>query len=143
MARLMQKARESSTQADQKARLRFRKHQRLWGRKDFARVFRRRCRVSEDGLLAFVDRNDTGQPRLGISIGRRAGKAVERNREKRRLREAFRHCQHDLPAIDMIVVVKSTGRSVGEYEALVKRLAMSGERRLRKARYSRRSSPNP
>lgn len=46
--------------------------------------------------------------RLGLAIAKKRVKlAVERNRIKRLVRESFRLNQHDLPAIDMVVMVKS------------------------------------
>ncbi len=42
-------------------------------------------------------------PRLGIVISRRYGSAVERNRAKRKIREAFRRCAKDLPHVDVLV----------------------------------------
>lgn len=42
--------------------------------------------------------NELGFPRLGLAVPRRVGTAVVRNKIKRRLREAFRHMQHDWPA---------------------------------------------
>ena len=46
--------------------------------------------------------------RLGLAIAKKRVKlAVQRNRIKRIIRESFRLNQHDLPAIDMVVMVKS------------------------------------
>jgi RNase P protein component len=41
--------------------------------------------------------NDLGRRRLGLSVGKKLGGAVVRNRYKRVLREAFRLSQHELP----------------------------------------------
>lgn len=46
--------------------------------------------------------------RLGLAIAKKRVKlAVQRNRIKRLVRESFRLNQHELPAIDMVVMVKS------------------------------------
>jgi len=43
-------------------------------------------------------------PRLGIVVGKRAvRRAVDRNRLKRAIRESFRHEQHRLPSLDIVV----------------------------------------
>jgi ribonuclease P protein component len=52
--------------------------------------------------------NNTCGNRLGLAIAKKRVKlAVQRNRIKRVVRESFRLNQHDLPPIDMVVMVKS------------------------------------
>jgi ribonuclease P protein component len=48
--------------------------------------------------------NGLGHARLGLAVGvRAAGNAVNRNRVKRVVREAFRHIHQELPAVDLVV----------------------------------------
>ena len=48
--------------------------------------------------------NGLGHARLGLAVGvRAAGNAVNRNRVKRVVREAFRHIRQELPAVDLVV----------------------------------------
>jgi len=42
-------------------------------------------------------------PRLGMVVTRKVGSAVERNRIKRKIREAFRKTAHNLPAVDLVI----------------------------------------
>ncbi len=55
-----------------------------------------------------IDNNNISKNRLGLAIAKKRVKlAVQRNRIKRQVRESFRLNQHKLPAIDMVVMVKS------------------------------------
>lgn len=81
---------------------------RLGGREAFRHVFDLGVRASRGPLTLYVHPNDLLHARLGLTVGRRVGTAVRRNRIKRLLREAFRHLQHDLPAAyDAVVVVRA------------------------------------
>ncbi len=51
--------------------------------------------------------NDLPHSRLGLAVSKRVGNAPVRNAVKRRLREAFRTLQHDLPGgYDIVVSVR-------------------------------------
>jgi ribonuclease P protein component len=72
---------------------------------DFARVYARRASASDNVLLVYVDRNALDHARIGLSVSRKVGGAVVRNRWKRILREAFRLSGGALPAgLDIVAI---------------------------------------
>lgn len=75
---------------------------------DFDAVYRRGTSAAGRHLVVYAfNRGEGDSARLGLSVGRRVGGAVERNRVKRVLREQFASLQTGLPAgIDYVVIAR-------------------------------------
>jgi ribonuclease P protein component len=82
----------------------FPKHLRLLRRAEFRRVYEEGQRRSASLCTVFLRSNGLAHSRLGITVPVRVGKAVLRNRIKRRLREVFRLNRLAIPAgWDMVI----------------------------------------
>ncbi len=84
---------------------------RLLTPKDFARLRGISRRVGFRHFSAEVaprEGGDTGA-RLGLAVSRKVSKkAVRRNRIKRIARDSFRHVRADLPAVDILLIARSS-----------------------------------
>jgi ribonuclease P protein component len=74
------------------------------------REARARGKAHADGpIVARILANDTGQNRYAVVAGKRVGKAVQRNRCKRLVREAIRKLHPRLiPGYDVVIIVRGT-----------------------------------
>ena len=71
---------------------------------EFNRVYRSKHYAADGTLVICGARNGTEVTRLGLSVSRKVGNAVVRNRWKRQIREAFRKQRVDLPlGLDLVV----------------------------------------
>jgi ribonuclease P protein component len=85
----------------------FRPQHRLRLLREFSAVYGARVRESRGPLTVYTLPNQLGHPRLGMSVSRKVGTAVRRNRICRLMRESFRLLQHDFPqGYDLVVVVR-------------------------------------
>lgn len=83
----------------------FDKSSRLTSNADFRRVLGHKCCYRNTLISLYIADNDCGKARLGISLGKKVGSAVVRNRLKRLGREAFRQCREKISTdIDYLLI---------------------------------------
>jgi len=99
---------------------------------DFKRVYERRRSASDDWLIVYGCPNGLPYLRLGLSVSRKVGPAVVRNRLRRLYREAFRLTRHEMPiGLDLVLIPRrSEEPDLAELKRGLPRLVQQIARRL-------------
>ena len=79
------------------------KYLRLKKQADFQKLFQKGKRAFSPSLTVLYRPSD--KMRMGISIGKKHGKSVKRNKIKRLIREAFRLTQEEMKGTYSIVII--------------------------------------
>jgi ribonuclease P protein component len=105
---------------------RFRRGSKLLRHADFQRVYQQGRRHFAAHMTVFYLRRPEGSgPRVGLTVGRVLGGAVDRNRIKRRLREAVRCNLASLAVpVDVVINPKKSARTA-EFQALCDQLGQA------------------
>jgi ribonuclease P protein component len=96
---------------------------------EFERVYRQGRSTANRHLVLYTFPNAAAKrPRLGLSVSRKVGGAVERNHIKRLLRESFAGAEPELSqGQDIVVVARPQVRELAEREGLAGVDAALGE----------------
>ncbi|MFO7839396.1 MAG: ribonuclease P protein component [Desulfosalsimonadaceae bacterium] len=98
----------------------FSRSERLLKRHQFLAVSRRGRKVQDACFIVYYRPGGTDNPRLGVTVSRRVGNAVTRNRVKRVIREFFRNNRHLLEGNwDLNVIAKPAASGLTAQEAAV------------------------
>ena len=87
----------------------FGKEERIRKKRDYTRIYEQGERIYSRRFTLVVCPSPAGVTRLGTTVSKKAGNAVQRNRIKRLLREFFRVNKSRLPASQDIVIIAKKG----------------------------------
>lgn len=111
---------------------RFPKNAKLRRPREFAQVYNFGIKAGDGHVLVFGARSAGETTRLGLSVSKKHGNAVARNRIKRLLREAFRLERAELPGgLDLIVIPRrQSGAGLDDYRTSLVRCVQRVSRKL-------------
>jgi ribonuclease P protein component len=108
----------------------FGKDERIRKKRDYLTLYQQGVRSHSRHFTVIAHRNPSGKRRLGLTVSKKVGNAVKRNRLKRLLREFFRlHKEQFPPTQDIVIMARWTkgakgGMPIPSYRDL--RLEMQG-----------------
>jgi ribonuclease P protein component len=114
----------------------FRKHQHVLSPADFQRIYDRRKSAADADMIVYVKENGLAYTRLGLSVSRKYGGAVQRNRLRRLYREAFRLLKEELPlGLDLVLIPRTNAEPTldGVKRSLAKLVKQAHKKLLRDA----------
>ncbi|SDY36431.1 ribonuclease P protein component [Thermoactinomyces sp. DSM 45892] len=98
------------------------KEYRLRRRNDFRRVFRLGTSAANRQFVVYLSPRQAGAgippgPRIGISVSKKVGNAVVRNRVKRLVKEVTRHWVPDLKkGTDVVIIARNPAATMDFYQ---------------------------
>lgn len=94
----------------------FGKHVRISKRKDYLTVYQQGVRSHSEHFTIVACKNEIGVSRLGMTVSKKVGSAVARNRIRRLVREFFRLNRSRLSTAQDIVIIAKRNITRLEYQ---------------------------
>jgi ribonuclease P protein component len=107
---------------------------RLKKSRDFRRVQGRGRKIRQPNLMLLVLPGQGSRTRIGLTVSRRVGNAVVRNRVKRWLREGLRHQYPDVSGCWDVVVIAHPSAAEADQAEISRQLSVSLDMLERKDR---------
>lgn len=107
--------------------LRFTKEERLLRRADFLRLSAGAMKLHTSSFIILFSPSPEGRRRIGVTVSRKVGTAVVRNRIKRLVREFYRHHKALFPPLDVNFIAKRGAEKL-DYRLVCQELDRAVER---------------
>ena len=101
---------------------RFPKQSRLLKRARFLHLSEHGKKIHTDSFIALVMQGVTPNNRIGITVSKKIGNAVKRNRIKRIIREYFRHHKGMISGPKDINIIAKKGLSTLSHQLIIEKL---------------------
>ena len=89
---------------------------------DFDRIIKKGNRKKNDIFIIYSEKNNLPYARYGISVGKKLGNAVYRNKKKRQIRSIIDNLEKDyVKTKDYIIILREKGKNL-EYQSLNQKL---------------------
>lgn len=94
------------------------KHQRIKKNIEFQHVFKKGKSFANRQFIVYVRKSDQPEFRLGLSVSKKVGNAVTRNRIKRFIRQTFLELKDDLlPNADYVIIARKPAADLQFHES--------------------------
>lgn len=94
------------------------KHQRIKKNKEFQHIFKKGKSFANRQFIVYVLKNDQPEFRLGLSVSKKVGNAVARNRVKRFIRQAFLENHTELmQKADYVIIARQQAADLDYHES--------------------------
>jgi ribonuclease P protein component len=93
--------------------------------KEFKKAYRSNLNYVSRNFVVYAFKNNFDENRLGITVSKKVGNAVKRNRARRIIKEAYRFIENEIECCYDIVIVARSGCKNSKSTILIKELIYS------------------